>query len=97
VLRVLADRPDCPARFLILGSAAPELLKHTSESLAGRVVFDELDLLIIQEGRRLGFEIKLTRSPQVTSSMRAATKTLGLDHLYVMCHGGGDPWPLAAA
>jgi len=96
VLRVLADRPDCPARFLILGSAAPELLKHTAESLAGRVVFDELDLLIIQEGRRLGFEIKLTRSPQVTSSMRAATKTLGLDHLYVMCHGGGDPWPLAA-
>ena len=97
LLRVWADRPDCPARFLILGSAAPELLKHTAESLAGRVVFDELDLLIIQEGRRLGFEIKLTRSPQVTSSMRAATKTLGLDHLYVMCHGGGDPWPLAAA
>ena len=39
LLRVLADRPNAPARFLILGSAAPELLKHTAESLAGRVVF----------------------------------------------------------
>ena len=28
LLRVLADRPDTPARFLLLGSAAPELLRH---------------------------------------------------------------------
>ena len=39
LLRVLADRPDAPARFLILGSASPELLKAVSESLAGRVSF----------------------------------------------------------
>ena len=43
MLRVLADRPDTPARFLILGSAAPELWRHTAESLAGRVAFQELD------------------------------------------------------
>lgn len=37
VLRVLADRRDVPARFLILGSAAGDLLRQSSESLAGRV------------------------------------------------------------
>lgn len=37
VLRVLADRRPTKARFLVLGSASPELLKQTSESLAGRV------------------------------------------------------------
>ncbi|WP_428275521.1 ATP-binding protein [Candidatus Palauibacter sp.] len=43
LLRVLADRPGPPARFLVLGSASPELLRQTSESLAGRVAFHELD------------------------------------------------------
>lgn len=37
VLRVLADRPRTPARFLILGSADPRLVRGVSESLAGRV------------------------------------------------------------
>lgn len=37
VLRVLADRRDNPARFLILGSASGNLLRQTSESLAGRM------------------------------------------------------------
>jgi predicted AAA+ superfamily ATPase len=37
VLRVLADRPRTPARFLILGSADPRLVHGVSESLAGRV------------------------------------------------------------
>ena len=43
LLRVLADRPGPQARFLVLGSASPELLRQTSESLAGRVAFHELD------------------------------------------------------
>jgi predicted AAA+ superfamily ATPase len=42
VLRVLADRRPLPARFLILGSASPDLLQQASESLAGRVEFVEL-------------------------------------------------------
>ena len=42
LLRVLADRPGTPARFLILGSASGELLRQTSESLAGRVERVEL-------------------------------------------------------
>jgi len=37
LLRVLADRKPLLARFLILGSASPELLKQSSESLAGRL------------------------------------------------------------
>lgn len=37
VLRVLSDRTPLPARFLILGSASPELLRQSSESLAGRI------------------------------------------------------------
>lgn len=37
VLRVLADRRDNQARFLILGSASGDLLRQSSESLAGRM------------------------------------------------------------
>lgn len=37
VLRVLADRKPLPARFLILGSASPGLLRQSTESLAGRI------------------------------------------------------------
>ena len=36
-LRVLADRPMNPARFLITGSASPGIIKGVSESLAGRI------------------------------------------------------------
>ena len=41
-LRVLADRPGTPARFLVLGSASPALVRGVSESLAGRVGLVEL-------------------------------------------------------
>jgi len=36
-LRVLADRPDSNARFLITGSASPNIVRGVSESLAGRI------------------------------------------------------------
>jgi predicted AAA+ superfamily ATPase len=42
VLRVLADRPRSPARFLVLGSASPDIVRGASETLAGRVEFVEL-------------------------------------------------------
>jgi len=41
-LRVLADRRPRPARFLVLGSASPPLLRQASETLAGRIAFHEL-------------------------------------------------------
>jgi len=37
VLRVLADRPDNPLRLLILGSASRDLIRQSSETLAGRI------------------------------------------------------------
>jgi predicted AAA+ superfamily ATPase len=43
VLRVLADRKEKPACFLLLGSASPLLIKEISESLAGRVALLEMD------------------------------------------------------
>lgn len=49
VLRVLADRDDRPARFLVLGSASPELLRQSSESLAGRIAYHELEGLSLEE------------------------------------------------
>lgn len=49
VLRVLADRKSSPARFLILGSASPELLKQSSETLAGRIFYHELGGFSIEE------------------------------------------------
>lgn len=43
LLRVLADRRPLPARFLLLGSASPELVRRVSESLAGRVAHVEME------------------------------------------------------
>jgi predicted AAA+ superfamily ATPase len=42
-LRVLVDRPNNRVRFLILGSASPDIVKNVSETLAGRVEFIELN------------------------------------------------------
>lgn len=42
ILRVLVDRPDCDCQFLILGSASPGIIKHVSETLAGRVEFVDM-------------------------------------------------------
>jgi predicted AAA+ superfamily ATPase len=42
ILRVLADRPNPKTRFLVLGSASPDLLKQSSESLAGRIAYHNL-------------------------------------------------------
>jgi hypothetical protein len=42
LLRVLADRARNAARFLLLGSASPQLVKGVSESLAGRIGFIDL-------------------------------------------------------
>ncbi len=49
VLRVLADREGTPARFLVLGSASPDLLRQGSESLAGRLAVHHLPGLDLTE------------------------------------------------
>jgi len=42
VLRVLVDRPDNDARFLVLGSASPDIVENASQTLAGRTEIVEL-------------------------------------------------------
>jgi hypothetical protein len=49
IIRVLADRGDNPAKFLILGSASPSMMKNASESLAGRVAFIDMSGFDLEE------------------------------------------------
>jgi len=42
LLRVLADEVDSKRKYLILGSASPDLIRNSSESLAGRIGFINL-------------------------------------------------------
>lgn len=49
LLRVLADRPGPPARFLVLGSASPDLRRQAGESLAGRIHYYDLNGLNTSE------------------------------------------------
>jgi uncharacterized protein len=49
VLRVLVDRPGRDTRFLVLGSAAPERLRQSSETLAGRIAYHDLDGFALDE------------------------------------------------
>lgn len=49
LLRVLVDRPKSNARFLLLGSASPQLIRGVSESLAGRIGFVDLSGFDLRE------------------------------------------------
>jgi predicted AAA+ superfamily ATPase len=52
ILRVLLDRKPIRARFLILGSASPELLRQSSETLAGRMAIVEMAGFTLEELNR---------------------------------------------
>jgi predicted AAA+ superfamily ATPase len=76
LLRVLADRRPLPARFLILGSASPELLRQSSETLAGRIEtvplegFRLADLGAVAQSRhwvRGGFPLSFTARTEADS------------------------------
>ena len=56
VLRRLVDRQDSQVRFLILGSASPQLVRHASETLAGRVEFIELSGFSLAETGSTGLD-----------------------------------------
>lgn len=49
LIRALVDRKRTGGRFLILGSASPELIKRSSESLAGRILYHELSPFSVHE------------------------------------------------
>jgi len=72
-LRPVIDRHKKPGRFLLTGSASPELVKGVSESLAGRIAFAELSPVSLTEAKssrismqrhwfRGGFPLALTAS-----------------------------------
>ena len=76
LLRVLADRQPLPARFLILGSASPTLLRQSSETLAGRLEtvplegFRLADVGAASQGRhwlRGGFPLSYTARSEANS------------------------------
>lgn len=54
----------------------------------------ELDLLIMKDGKRLGFEFKYSDSPKTTKSMHIAREDLSLDHLAVI-YPGKEIFPLS--
>ena len=56
VLRVLTDETGRNGQFLILGSASPDLLRQSSESLAGRITFHELPTFDLSELQAGGFD-----------------------------------------
>ena len=67
VLRVLVDRDPNPATFLILGSASRDLIRQSSETLAGRISFVEitpfsLDEVSADQSRQLWVRGGLPRS-----------------------------------
>jgi uncharacterized protein len=47
----------------------------------------ELDLMIVKDGRRLGFEFKFADSPRMTPACHLALKYLNLDQLTLVCPG----------
>ncbi len=94
----LLAHPKCGASWE--GLALHEILRRTGTQhdqafYWGVHTGAELDLLILRDGQRFGFEIKLTRSPGITPSMRSALDVLALEHLYLVCSGEGEPWPLS--
>ncbi len=49
LIRALVDQKRVAGRFLILGSASPDLLRYASESLAGRIIYHELCPFVMEE------------------------------------------------
>jgi predicted AAA+ superfamily ATPase len=96
----LLSHPKCGASWE--GFALGEVIRHTRAQRDECYFWAlhsgaELDFLLVRGDQRLGFEVKLTRSPKVTASMRTAQQALALNHLYVLCHAPDQaaPWPLA--
>ena len=78
ILRVLIDRPRSSARFLLLGSASPALLRQSSESLAGRIEVIEMAGFSLEEvgqdhSARLWSRGGFPRSFVATSEARSFT------------------------
>ena len=58
LLRALIDQERVPARFLILGSASPSIIRQSSETLAGRIAYSELTPLSLTEAQTANIDFK---------------------------------------
>ena len=56
LLRSLIDKQNKPGQFILLGSASPELLSQSSETLAGRIVYKELTPIRFDEATQIKHE-----------------------------------------
>lgn len=54
----------------------------------------ELDLIILKNGKRLGFEFKYTDSPKITKSMKIAMEDLQLKEI-ILIYPGTKSFPLS--
>lgn len=80
------------------GFALEEIIRQTGAApeecyFWGTHAKAELDLLILKDGKRLGFEFKYKDAPKITPSMRIALEDLRLDHLYIV-YPGSKTFPL---
>ena len=72
------------------GYVLEQILSHVKTAQAyfwGTHNGAELDLFIVYEGKRYGFEIKFNEAPKLTASMKSALDVLNLDHLWVVYPG----------
>jgi len=77
-LRVLADRRPIRTRFLILGSASPDMLRQGNETLAGRIAYHSLGGLSLQEvgiKNRTGLWLRGGFPPSFLASSHAKSMT----------------------
>jgi predicted AAA+ superfamily ATPase len=86
--RELLSHPKCGASFegWVIEQAI-ELLRPDAAYFWATHNGAELDLLILESGRRFGIEVKRSDAPTVTPSMRTALEDLRLDHLVVVYPG----------
>ncbi len=75
ILRVLVDRPQTEAKFLLLGSASPHLVRGVSESLAGRLAFVDMSGFDVREVGLENFSILWSRGSFPRSYLAPSDKT----------------------
>ena len=81
-------RPGRPGRDSPCRSASGFSGRTGTGATTGRRIRErELDLLVFQGGRRIGFEFKRTSAPRLTRSMHSALTDLTLDRLFVVFPG----------
>ncbi len=94
VLRGEIDKfPNLNKRFILTGSSSPDMLKHVSESLAGRVALQELGTLKVNEyaGKALSSFYRIFESPLNKKELQFAKPPLTLDQVCDVWFKGGYP------